>query len=140
DRTLLARRAHRPTARFRRGAPRGARRSHPGAHPLSNGESAREAYRPCAEFIGRRLARRGFELTYVRAEGTPGDSERWPRVNVIARRESGLPGPCVHFNGHIDVVQTGAGWTFEPFAGTVRDGKLFGRGACDMKGGLAAAI
>jgi succinyl-diaminopimelate desuccinylase len=46
----------------------------------------------------------------------------------------------VHFNGHIDVVQTGAGWTVDPFAGTVREGKLFGRGACDMKGGLAAAI
>src|SRR5580698_7548167 len=99
-----------------------------------------EAYRPCAEFIGRRLARRGFAPEYVRAEGTAGDCERWPRLNVIARRESGLPGPCVHFNGHIDVVQTGAGWTVEPFAGTVRDGKLFGRGACDMKGGLAAAI
>jgi succinyl-diaminopimelate desuccinylase len=99
-----------------------------------------EAYRPCAEFIGRRLARRGFTVEYVRAEGTAGDSEQWPRINVIARRESGLPGPCVHFNGHIDVVQTGTGWTVDPFAGTVRDGKLFGRGACDMKGGLAAAI
>jgi len=99
-----------------------------------------EAYRPCAEFIGGRLARRGFAIDYVRAEGTAGDSERWPRLNVIARRASGLPGPCVHFNGHIDVVQTGAGWTVDPFAGTVREGKLFGRGACDMKGGLAAAI
>jgi succinyl-diaminopimelate desuccinylase len=99
-----------------------------------------EAYRPCAEFIGRRLARRGFVVEYLRAEGTPGDSARYPRVNVIARRESGMTGPCVHFNGHIDVVQTGAGWTVDPFAGVVKDGKLFGRGACDMKGGLAAAI
>ena len=99
-----------------------------------------EGYRPCAEFIGRRLQRRGFAVDYVRAEGTPGDSARWPRINVVARRESGVRGPCVHFNGHIDVVQTGAGWTVEPFAGVVRDGKLFGRGACDMKGGLAAAI
>ena len=99
-----------------------------------------EAYLPCAEFIGRRLARRGFAIEYVRAEGTAGDSEQWPRINVIARRESGLPGPCVHFNGHIDVVQTGAGWTVDPFAGTVREGRLFGRGACDMKAGLAAAI
>jgi succinyl-diaminopimelate desuccinylase len=99
-----------------------------------------EAYRPCAEFIGRRLARRGFALEYVRAEGTPGDSERHPRINVIARRESGASGPCVHFNGHIDVVQAGAGWTRDPFAALVEDGKVFGRGACDMKGGIAAAI
>lgn len=99
-----------------------------------------EAYRPCAEFIGQRLAKRGFTIEYVRAEGTPGDSARWPRVNVIARRENGPRGPCVHFNGHIDVVQAGAGWTVEPFAGLVRDARLFGRGACDMKGGLAAAI
>jgi succinyl-diaminopimelate desuccinylase len=98
-----------------------------------------EAYQPCAEFIGRRLAARGFAVVYVRAEGTPGDSDRYPRINVIARRE-GAAGPCVHFNSHIDVVQTGAGWTVEPFAGVVRDGKVFGRGACDMKGGLAASI
>jgi succinyl-diaminopimelate desuccinylase len=51
-----------------------------------------------------------------------------------------MTGPCVHFNGHIDVVQTGAGWTVDPFAGVIKDGKLFGRGTCDMKGGLAAAI
>jgi succinyl-diaminopimelate desuccinylase len=99
-----------------------------------------EAYRPCAEFIGERLKGRGFALEYVRAEGTPGDSERYPRVNVIARREGSGSGPCVHFNGHIDVVQTGAGWTVDPFAGVVRDGKVFGRGTCDMKGGIAAAI
>jgi succinyl-diaminopimelate desuccinylase len=99
-----------------------------------------EAYGPCAEFIGRRLARRGFAVEYVRAEGAPGDSERHPRINVIARRESGREGPCVHFNGHIDVVQTGAGWTVDPFAGIVRDGRVFGRGTCDMKGGIAAAI
>jgi succinyl-diaminopimelate desuccinylase len=46
----------------------------------------------------------------------------------------------VHFNSHIDVVQTGAGWSMDPFAGIVQDGKVFGRGACDMKGGLAASI
>src|SRR5271167_1155312 len=99
-----------------------------------------DAYHPCAEFIGRRLAKRGFAVEYVHAAGTPGDTTRHPRINVIARRDGGARGPCVHFNGHIDVVQTGAGWTVDPFAGVVKDGKLFGRGACDMKGGLAAAI
>jgi succinyl-diaminopimelate desuccinylase len=99
-----------------------------------------EAYRPCAEFIGRRLEPRGFQVAYVHAQGTPGDSERHPRVNLIGRRPGALPGPCVHFNGHIDVVETGGGWTLDPFAGVLRDGKLFGRGACDMKGGIAASI
>jgi len=99
-----------------------------------------EAYQPCAEYIGRRLQARGFAVEYVRASGTPGDTERYPRINVVARREGSAAGPCVHFNGHIDVVQTGAGWTMDPFAALVRDGKVYGRGACDMKGGLAAAI
>ena len=99
-----------------------------------------EGYRACAEFIGRRLQARGFALDYVRAEGTPGDCDRYPRLNVVARRDSGAAGPCVHFNGHIDVVQAGAGWTVDPFAAVVKDGKIFGRGACDMKGGLAASI
>jgi succinyl-diaminopimelate desuccinylase len=99
-----------------------------------------EAYQPCAEFIGRRLKARGFSIEYVRATGTPGDSDRHPRINVIARRESAQCGPCVHFNSHIDVVQPGAGWTMDAFAALVKDGKVFGRGACDMKGGLAASI
>jgi succinyl-diaminopimelate desuccinylase len=99
-----------------------------------------ESYRPCAEYLGDRLKRRGFAITYVRAEGTPGDCEKYPRINVVGRREGEGKGPCVHFNGHLDVVQTGAGWTLDPFAGLVKDGKVFGRGACDMKGGLAAAV
>ncbi|WP_349360168.1 acetylornithine deacetylase/succinyl-diaminopimelate desuccinylase family protein [Stappia sp.] len=99
-----------------------------------------EAYTPCAEYIGRRLAARGFEVAYLRGEDTPGDSARYPRTNVVARIEGKRPGPCVHFNSHIDVVEAGHGWTVDPFGGTVRDGKVYGRGACDMKGGLAASI
>jgi len=99
-----------------------------------------EHYRDCAELIGQRLAQRGFALEYLRAEGAPGDSDRYPRWNLIARREGEAPGPCVHFNGHIDVVALGEGWTKPPFDGLVEDGRVYGRGACDMKGGLAAAI
>jgi succinyl-diaminopimelate desuccinylase len=99
-----------------------------------------DAYRPCAEFIGRRLGKRGFAVEYVHAAGTPGDDERHPRINVVARREGAAHGPCVHFNSHIDVVQTGAGWTLDPFAGIVKGGMVYGRGACDMKGGLAASL
>lgn len=98
-----------------------------------------EAYRPCAEYLGARLARRGFDVEYVRGAGTPGDSDRYPRINVVARRHFG-PGPCVHFNGHIDVVEPGRGWSVDPFAGVVRDGRVYGRGTCDMKGGIAASI
>jgi succinyl-diaminopimelate desuccinylase len=99
-----------------------------------------EAYRPCAEFIGERMRARGFAVDYVRAAGTPGDDEDYPRINVIARRSGAAPGPCVHFNSHIDVVQSGRGWTLDPFAAVVKDGRVYGRGACDMKGGLAASI
>ncbi|HEY1927338.1 MAG TPA: acetylornithine deacetylase/succinyl-diaminopimelate desuccinylase family protein [Caulobacteraceae bacterium] len=99
-----------------------------------------EHYQACAELVGERLHRRGFEVTYVRAEGSPGDSDRYPRFNVVARREGAAPGPCVHFNSHIDVVVPGEGWTVDPFAGVVKDGRVYGRGTCDMKGGLAASI
>jgi hypothetical protein len=99
-----------------------------------------EAYTPCAEFIGTRLTRRGFQVTYMRGEDTPGDSDRYPRTNVIARREG--RGPALAFISirHIDVVEAGHGWTSTLLAGVVRDGRVYGRGACDMKGGLAAAI
>ncbi len=99
-----------------------------------------EGYREICDYLGARLARRGFQLDYVHATGTPGDSAAYPRWNVIARWEGSRPGPCVHFNGHIDVVEVGHGWSRDPFAGTVEDGRIYGRGACDMKGGLASAI
>jgi len=99
-----------------------------------------DAYTPCAEYLGNRLKRSGFQVEYFRARDTPGDSDRFPRTNVIARRTGSKAGRTVHFNSHIDVVEAGSGWTVDPFGGEIRDGKIYGRGTCDMKGGLAASI
>ncbi|MGY3438185.1 MULTISPECIES: acetylornithine deacetylase/succinyl-diaminopimelate desuccinylase family protein [unclassified Marinovum] len=99
-----------------------------------------ENYREICEYLAVRLARRGFDIQKIRAAGAPGDSDRYPRWNVLARREGARAGDCVHFNSHTDVVEVGKGWTFDPFGGTVADGRIYGRGACDMKGGLAASI
>lgn len=99
-----------------------------------------DAYEACARFLGERLHQRGFAVEYVRARGAPGDSDRHPRLNVVARYQGDTDGECVHFNSHMDVVEAGPGWTTDPFGAEVRDGKVFGRGTCDMKGGLAASV
>lgn len=99
-----------------------------------------EAYAPCAEYLAKRLQKSGFETQLIRGVGTPGDTDRYPRTNVVARFDGRTHGQTVHFNSHIDVVDTGEGWTVDPFEGVVKDGKIYGRGACDMKGGLAASV
>jgi len=73
------------------------------------------------------LARLGFAVTRLRF----GEIE-----NLFAR--IGSDGPHICFAGHTDVVPVGGNWRSDPFGGEVRDGVLYGRGACDMKGGIAA--
>ena len=97
-------------------------------------------YRDICDFLEARLARSGFSSTFVRAEGVLGDSEKHPRWNIVSRHEGAKNGDCVHFNSHTDVVTVGEGWTRDPFGGEVEGDKIYGRGACDMKGGLAASI
>jgi succinyl-diaminopimelate desuccinylase len=99
-----------------------------------------ENYRACAEHIGDRLAEFGYEVNYVAAEGLPEHTDRYPRINVIGEMRHAAARPRLHFNGHFDVVPPGDGWTVDPFAGVVRDGKLFGRGSTDQKAGIAASI
>lgn len=97
-------------------------------------------YRAICEYLDRRLKAHGFETELIRAHGTPGDSAKYPRWNIVARRSGTHKGDCVHFNSHTDVVEVGHGWTTDPFGAELKDGKIYGRGACDMKGGLAASI
>ena len=99
-----------------------------------------ECYGDCAELIGRRLQAAGLAVEYVEAEGRPEHTAEHPRVNVVGRGPA-VPGrPRLHLNGHVDVVPPGEGWTVDPFAGLVRDGRIYGRGASDMKSGIAAAV
>ena len=97
-------------------------------------------YFEICEFLGARLRDKGFVVELIRAEGAPADSEQYPRWNMVARREGPRAGDCVHFNSHHDVVEVGNGWTTDPFGGEVKDGRVYGRGACDMKGGLASSV
>jgi acetylornithine deacetylase/succinyl-diaminopimelate desuccinylase len=84
-----------------------------------------------AEFLRGLLASEGFEV--VLQEYKTG------RVNVIASLANG-GGPVFAFNTHMDVVPIGGGWSSDPFILREFDGRLYGRGACDCKGPLAAMV
>jgi succinyl-diaminopimelate desuccinylase len=99
-----------------------------------------ENYAECARVIGSKLKDFGYDVNYVEATGRPECTQEHPRVNLMGR----LPGerfhPTLHFNGHIDVVPPGDGWTTDPFAAIERDGRIYGRGVTDQKAGIAASI
>ena len=69
---------------------------------------------------------------------TPAGGAWGERVNLIAERGSGLPVCSLYF--HVDTVPAGEGWTKPPLALTRADGRLYGRGAADMKGTIAATL
>ena len=74
-------------------------------------------------------------------EGKPGyyaDHTFEDRPNLIGILKGAGEGKSLFLSGHIDVVQRGGNWTHDPFAADIEDGKLYGRGAVDMKGGIAA--
>lgn len=85
------------------------------------------------EIMGSALKTLGFSVTPL-----PFGPEDAPTPNLYARLGSGQPFLCLA--GHTDVVPPGDGWSAPPFGGDVRDGFVCGRGAADMKGGLAAFV
>jgi succinyl-diaminopimelate desuccinylase len=91
----------------------------------------------CQALIAGRLAPQGFEAAFL-----PFGPDSFRVLNLWATRQGTRPGPTVVFAGHTDVVPTGplAHWTSDPFVPSYRDGKLFARGAADMKSSLAAMV
>ncbi len=115
-----------------------------------------DRYAQCAALIADKLREFGYSVELLPAVGLPEHSAEYPRINVVGQlRPNGEhphpslpthgnrlePGAAtLHFNGHYDVVPPGSGWTVDPFGGELRDGLVFGRGTCDQKAGIAAAI
>jgi succinyl-diaminopimelate desuccinylase len=95
------------------------------------GTTEREVVRWLAAWIRREL---GIEPSIE--EVAPG------RENVVVTVDSGRPGPCLMLEGHTDVVSEGAraAWKHDPFGAEVEQGRIYGRGSCDMKAGLAVAL
>jgi succinyl-diaminopimelate desuccinylase len=91
--------------------------------------------RAAAELVAQTM--RGFGWHPQLTEVSPG------RANVVTTLEGqGGPGPTLALEGHLDVVTEGdrSAWTVDPFGAEVRDGRLYGRGAADMKAGVAAML
>jgi succinyl-diaminopimelate desuccinylase len=86
-----------------------------------------------ARFVGELLKSNGFQTDYYAfGEG---------RLHLVAARGIPAGGRPVIFSGHFDTVPLGnTKWNSDPFAGNVTEGKIWGRGSSDMKGGLAAMI
>jgi succinyl-diaminopimelate desuccinylase len=86
----------------------------------------------CARLVGEQLSAAGFRVEYL--EYGPG------HTSVVAELGDG-PGPAVCLTGHLDTVPVGkAPWCIDPFSAQILDGRLHGRGACDMKAGVSALV
>jgi acetylornithine deacetylase len=87
---------------------------------------------PCAEWLAGYLDDQGLAVTLQEIE--PG------RRQTIARRPGTGGGRSIMLNGHIDIDPLASGWTRDPFTPWIADGKLFGHGVYNMKGGVTACI
>jgi acetylornithine deacetylase len=102
------------------------------------------------QYLASRLAAAGAEIDLFEPDAAalqgkplvPPGLDFAGRPQLIATRRGAGSGRSLVLNGHIDAVSVEPrdAWTSDPFAAEVRDGKLYGRGACDMKGGIAAMV
>lgn len=95
------------------------------------------------EAIGMRVERLFPDPAAIRADPDwPGEETVRTALPVVIGRIGRAGGRRIVLSGHLDVVPPGdpATWTVDPWAGEIRDGKVYGRGACDMKGGVAAIL
>jgi len=99
-------------------------------------------YEQLAELASDVMEGLGLEVAVYEAPYRPAREGRGTsrRLNVVGRLALGPGGRSFHLHGHYDVVPAGEDWTKEPFRPEVEDGKLYGRGASDMKAALAASI
>lgn len=82
-----------------------------------------------AHRVGETLEKRGFHTEYFASH---------PNIDNLVSTWKVNEGKRLLFNGHVDVVPPGEDWTVDPFAAEIREGLIYGRGAMDMKGGVAA--
>ncbi|MBA2691548.1 MAG: ArgE/DapE family deacylase [Rubrobacter sp.] len=104
-----------------------------------------ENYEEFVEYFDRHLSNLGYETEVLhvpkdRLDELAPHAEGRPRPNLVARLGDASSGPTIHLNGHYDVVPAGSDWKRDPFGGEVVDGKMYGRGASDMKSGLACQV
>jgi succinyl-diaminopimelate desuccinylase len=86
-----------------------------------------------AEYVSSVLKKIGLEVVLIKHSAT--------RASVLARLKSSRKKPALLYNGHLDTVPVGSEkWIHDPFEGVVSEGKIWGRGTADMKGGLVALI
>ena len=92
----------------------------------------------CAGFVREWLLRSGAQTQ--RQEVFPPQQGMPARENIIATLKGRGRKPALVLLAHLDTVPPGEGWETDPFAAQLREGRLYGRGASDMKGGLAASL
>ena len=113
--------------------------SHPSENPKLLAEAgaqlrATAAEAACQDAISAELVALGFQID--RFEALPG------RDDVVGRLAGAGGGRSLILNGHVDVVPAGdaSAWPHDPWGGELEGGNLWGRGACDMKGGIGCGI